>query len=211
MNTLTNHIPDEILKENVPLKKFLGVLEEMLKVEKSEIRNYVANYMYPLVYDIRIMRRYVDEWRAEYTEQSSRICLDCLYRNYFEIYSRKGTYIGLQKLLRCLFAVDTYPEITIEEYNMGKPLILFDDVRPYDWLPEGQDLANELNAPAGEEIWCPTLLDDTWSHTIATLTITVSGLGYTPTAEFLQFINSVIVLYLPMVSSELVSIDLNII
>ena len=210
MKYLINHIPDNILSENPNLQKFGGVLQGMLDIEQSEIKNYVRNFLYPLVYDIRVMRRYVDEWKAEYTEQSSRICLDCLYRNYFDIYSRKGTSIGLQNLLRCLFAVDSYPEVAIELYQMGKPLILFDDIRPYDWLPEGQDIASEIQAPVGQEVWCPTLLDTTWQDSMATLTINVTGLGYTPTPEFLVFIDAVIVLYLPMVRRNLVNIQLNI-
>jgi len=210
MKYLINHIPDNILLENVPLKKFVGVLEGMLEIEQSEIKNYVRNYLYPLVYDIRVMRRYVDEWKAEYTEQSSRICLDCLYRNYFEIYSRKGTAIGLQKLLQCLFSVDAYPEVIVESYQMGKPLILFDEQRPFDWLPEGQDVASEIQATVGNEVWCPTLLDTTWQDSMALLKVDVTGLGYTPTTEFLVFINSIIVLYLPMVSRNFVNIQLNI-
>ena len=210
MKYLINHIPDNILSENPNLQKFVGVLQGMLDIEQSEIKNYVRNFLYPLVYDIRVMRRYVDEWKAEYTEQSSRICLDCLYRNYFDIYSRKGTSIGLQNLLRCLFAVDSYPEVAIELYQMGKPLILFDDIRPYDWLPEGQDITNEIQAPVGQEVWCRTLLDTTLQDSMATLTINVTGLGYTPTPEFLVFIDAVIVLYLPMVRRNLVNIQLNI-
>lgn len=210
MKYLIDHIPDSLISENPNLQKFVEVLQGMLNIEQKEVKNYVHNFLYPLVYDIRIMRRYVDEWKAEYTEQSSRICLDCLYRNYFEIYSRKGTSIGLQKLLQCLFSVDSYPEVEIELYQMGKPLILFDDIRPYDWLPEGQDIANETEATAGNEMWCPTLLDTTWQDSMATLTINVSGLGYTPTPEFLVFIDAVIVLYLPMISRNFINIQLNI-
>lgn len=204
------HIPDSIKENNKPLEKLLGVLDGMLKLRKDELFNYTRNFLYPLVSDIRIMRRYVDEWRAEYTEESSKQCLDCLYRNYFEIYSRKGTKIGLIKLLKCLFWVDGEPEVIIESYTPGKPLILFDDDKPYDWLPSGQDIANEVLAPAGEELWSPTLLDDTWIHQQAILNITID-IGYTPSVEFLDFIKSVIVLYLPMVSRDFVIINLNII
>ena len=211
MKYLINHIPDAILEENKPLQKFVAVLQGMEDIEDGEIRNYVNNFLYPLVYDIRVLRRYVDEWKAEYTEESTRICLDCLYRNYYDIYSKKGTAKALQKLLQCLFAVDVIPEVTINNYTIGKPLILSDNNKIYDFLPEGQEVANEYEALAGEEIWCPTLLDDNWDDNMATLEVTIENLNYTPTPEFMVFINSVIVLYLPMVSKNFVNTQLNII
>ena len=210
LSKIGGHIPDSIRNNNKNLEKLLLVLDGMMKLKKDGLFNYTRNFLYPLVSDIRIMRRYVDEWKAEYTEQSSKYCLDCLYRNYFEIYSRKGTKEGLVKLLKCLFWVDGEPDVIIEDYIPGKPLILFDDDKAYDWLPEAQDIANEILAPAGEELWCPTLLDDTWLHQKAIVNITVI-VGYTPSAEFIDFIKSVIVLYLPMVSRNFVIINLNII
>jgi len=210
VSKLRGHIPDDIMQENINLDKFLKIFDGLMKVKKDNVFYYIRNFMYPLVHDIRIMRRYVDEWKAEYTEQSTRFCIDCLYRNYFEIYSRKGTKIGLKKLLTCLFWVDEEPDITIDTYVMGKPLILFDDDRAYDWLPEDTDIAGEILSPAGSEIWCPTLLDDTWDYCMATLTITID-INYTPTPEFLEFIKSVIVLYLPMISPNFIVINLNII
>lgn len=208
LNSFGKHIPDEIRKNNNNLNKLLKVLDGMLKVRKDELFNYTRNFLYPLVSDIRIMRRYVDEWRAEYTEESNRLCLDCLYRKYFDIYSRKGTEQGLIYLLTCLFWVDDEPTITIDEYVGGKPLILFDDDAPYDVLPNGQDIANEVLATAGNEVWCPTLLDDTWVHCYTSITITID-IPYTPTPEFIEFIKSVIVLYLPMVSPDFTVINLN--
>ena len=210
LNNFSGHIPDSIIKDNPNLIKFLKVLDGMNKTRKDEIENFTRSFMFPLVSDIRTMRRYVDGWKAEYTEQSTKICLDCLYRSFFDIYSRKGTRLGLEKLLRCLFWVTEEPVITIAEYTIGKPLILFDDDRPYDWLPEGQDIANEVLASVGEEIWCPTLLDDTWADTKTTITITVD-INYVPSATFLAFIRSVIVLYLPMVSRDFIIINLDVI
>ena len=209
LTTFSGHIPDDILKENKNLEKLLGVLDGMLKLRKDELFNYTNVFLYPLVSDIRTMRRYVDEWKAEYTEESSVMCLDCLYRNYSNIYSKKGTYEGLTQFLKCLFWVDAEPTITIDGYTKGKPLILFDDNKPYDVLPNGDDIANEVLANPGEELWCPMLLDDTWAYQKDSLNITIS-LGYTPTEEFILFIKSVIILYIPMVSKDFVTINLNI-
>lgn len=210
LSKFEGHIPDSIRQDNKPLEKFLLILEGMLKLRKDEIFKYIRTFMYPLVSDMRSMRRYVDEWGAEYTENSSKECLDCLYQNYFEIYSRKGTELGLIKLLECLFWVEGNHNITINSYVRGKPLILFDEARPYDWLPSGQDIANEVLAPVGEEVWCPTLLDDTWLYQKATLDVLID-IDYTPTTEYLDFIKSVILLYLPMISKDFIIINLNII
>lgn len=210
INTFEKHIPNSIVSNNKNLEKLLKVLNGMLHIRKEQVFVYTRSFLYPLVSDMKIMRRYIDEWKAEYTEESSRFCIDCLYRNYFYIYSRKGTYDGLIKLLTCLMLVDEEPFVTIEGYRVGKPLILFDDNKPFDWLPEGQDLANELSAVSGEEVWCPMLLDDTWLHQYATLDITVD-INYTPTPEFMEFLRSVIVLYLPMISRNFINININIV
>lgn len=209
LELIEGHIPPDILNNNPNLAKYAPIINGLLKLRKDEIDKYTRSFLFPLVDDIRIMRRFVDEWKAEYTEQSTRICIDCLYRNYYDIYSRKGTRIGLIKLLTCLFWQDEQPTVTVDSYVMGKPLILFDDDRAYDWLPEGQDIANETEALPGEEVWCPTLLDTTWLDCKVTIDITVT-LNYTPTPEFLEFIRGVIVLYLPMVSRDFVIINLNI-
>jgi hypothetical protein len=154
------------------------------------------------------MRRYVDEWNAEYLETSSRLCIDCLYRNYHYIYSRKGTISGIKRLLKCLFYVDFEPTVEVISYHTGKPLILSDDFLFVDWLPEGQDIENEIGATAGEELWCPTLLDETWLDTYTTFEVTI-GLNYVPTEEFLAFIRAVLALYLPMVNPDILTININ--
>lgn len=208
MNSFHNQVPEAILAGNKPLEKFLGVFEGMLKIRKDELDTYVRNFYYPAVADIRIMRRYVDEWNAEYLETSSRLCIDCLYRNYHYIYSRKGTISGIKRLLKCLFYVDFIPEITVISYQTGKPLILSDDFLFVDWLPEGQDISNEIDADLGDELWCPTLLDNTWLDTYTVFTVTI-GLNYVPTAEFLDFIRAVLALYLPMVNPDILTININ--
>tara|TARA_Y100000034_G_scaffold29728_1_gene36167 strand:+ start:42709 stop:43353 length:645 start_codon:yes stop_codon:yes gene_type:complete len=209
LNSFEGHIPDNILKGNNNLDKLLKVLNGMLELRRENVDTYARRYLHPLVSDISTMRRYVDQWDAEYTENSSRPCLDCLYRNYFDIYSSKGTLAGIKKLLKCLFWVSQEPTITIDDFDMGKPLILFDDNVPNDYLPNGQDLANEVEAASGEELWVPTLLDDSWLQQQSLLNITINA-GYAPTQEFLEFIKSVIVLYLPMVSENFIIINLNI-
>lgn len=208
IDSFKNHIPHDIRKENIGLDKFLGVLDGMLKVRKDELFTYTRTFLYPLVSDIRTMRRFVDEWGAEYTESSTKLCLDCLYRKYFEIYSSKGTVIGLEKLLSCLFWVDVEPTVTVTDYIMGKPLILFNDNKAYDWLPNAEDLAGELLASAGDEAYVPTLLDDTWLQQRATINIGVD-INYIPSLDFVEFIKSVVVLYLPMVSRDFLIININ--
>lgn len=207
LGTFNSHVPDGITADNHNLNKFLGVFDEMLKIRKDELDNYVRRFYYPAVSDIRLMRRYVDEWDAEYLETSTRLCVDCLYRNYSYIYSRKGTISGIKKLLQCLFYVDVLPVITIDSYTTGKPLILSDDRLFVDWLPNGADIQAEVGATAGEEVWCPTLLGDTWlnSYTVIGITVTVN---YTPTEEFIKFIKSVLYLYLPMVNPDILEINI---
>ena len=207
LGTFNSHVPDGITADNHNLNKFLGVFDAMLKIRKDELDNYVRRFYYPAVSDIRLMRRYVDEWDAEYLETSTRLCVDCLYRNYSYIYSRKGTISGIKKLLQCLFYVDVLPVVTIDSYTTGKPLILSDDRLFVDWLPNGADIQAEVGATAGEEVWCPTLLGDTWlnSYTVIGITVTVN---YTPTKEFIKFIKSVLYLYLPMVNPDILEINI---
>lgn len=206
MIKLSDHIPDDILLNNKPLEKILVVLEGLLRIEEQELEKYSRRFLYPLITDMKLRRRYVDEWRAEYLDSSNEVCLECLYINYSTIYREKGTFNGLKTLLTCLLWINVKPEITLDEYTRGKPLILFDDMRNNrDWLPEGEDLANAL---LGNPVqWCPTLLDDTWEHTYATITITVTA-GYVPNADYIAFMKSVIKLYIPMLK-DLVTINLN--
>lgn len=210
MKYIYNHIPDNTLKDNVNVQKYLEVLQGMLEVEETEIDRYMRRYLFPLVAEIGTMRRFVDEWNAEYLATSTKYCIDCLYRNYFKIYSGKGTEQGLNQLLICLFTEIDTPTVRVTKYTQGKPLILFDDDRVYDWLPEGLDIAMEIEAQAGEEVWCPTLLDDTWEHTQSTIVISIADLGYTPSPSLLSFIQNVIILYLPMISKQQINIELNI-
>lgn len=206
MEKFEDHIPEDILLNNNPLKKLLKVLEGMMKIREDEMVNYTRRFLYPLVTDMKLRRRYIDEWRAEYLYTSSDVCLECLYVNYATIYREKGTENSLKTLLMCLLWIGIKPEVTITEFKFGKPLILSDDFRNNrDWLPEGQDIFNELEA--NPTIWCPTLLDDTWEHTYAVITIDISA-GYTPTADYIDFLKSVIKLYIPMLK-DLVKINLN--
>lgn len=208
LNTYHGHTPPDILKNNPDVSSFLDVFNGMLNIRRNELDNYVRRFFYPAVSDIRLMRRYVDEWDAEYLDTSTKLCIDCLYRNYNTIYSSKGTALGIKTLLKCLFYVDEIPVVTIDEFQGGKPLILSDYFLFVDWLPEGQDIANEILPDEENKLYCPTLLDDTWLHSYTNVVITV-GVNYVPTAEFIEFIKSVLVLYLPMVNPEILNITIN--
>lgn len=205
ISKFSGHIPDAILNNNKPLEKLLMVLDGMLKIRENELFDYNRRFLYPLVSDIKLRRRYVDEWNAEYLETTSEACLECLYINYYNIYGKKGTKDGIKQLLKCLLWITVEPEITVTEFIAGKPLILSDDDRPnIDFLPNGEDIANEiLGNPI---VWCPTLLGDTWEHTYAQISITVNA-GYVPTQDYIDFLKSVIVKYIPMVR-KLVNINL---
>lgn len=209
IDKFSDHIPEEVIKNNPNLAKLLEVLEGMNQARRRQLDVYTRRFLYPLVFDIGLLRRYVDEWNAEYTSRSTNKCLDCLYRNYNAIYSAKGTEKGLIQLLKCLMWVVDEPIIEITGYIGWKPLILFDDNSAYDVLPEGQDIADERLAELGEEIWCPKLLDTTWLHQRTVITIDITA-GYVPNEDFLIFIRSVIILYLPMANPDLTDVELNI-
>jgi len=212
LKTFSGHIPDPILEGNSELTKLIGVLDGMLKVREEELYKYNTSYLFPLLSDINTMRRYVDRWGAEYTEQSSRLCIDCLYKKYYDIYSRKGTSQGLELLLQCLFWNNggAEPIVGIISYIGGKPLILSDDNVIIDYLPNGEDISNEVDAVVGEEVWNPTLLGDTWLNQYDTVDLTVD-IDYIPSSEFLAFINSVIYLYLPMHNANFSTVNLTLI
>lgn len=208
LNSFRDHTPPDILHENQEVKKFLDIFDGMLNTRREELDNFVRRFYYPAVSDIRLMRRFVDEWDAEYLDTSSKLCIDCLYRNYHYIYSSKGTARGIKRLLECLFYDDVRPIVTLDSFEGGKPLILSDDSIFVDHLPNGEDLADEVDADPGEELWVPTLLGGTWLHHYTKVTITV-GVNYVPTPEFLEFIKSVLTLYLPMVNPDILSITIN--
>lgn len=206
INNFGSHIPEATLIGNDELNRLVNIFDGMLKVEENELDTYMRTFIYPAVTDIRMMRRYVDEWSAEYTDKSTKFCIDCLYSNYYNIYSKKGTFDGLKQLLKCL--CETNNQVIIDSFKMWKPLILSDDDRVYDWLPEGQDIANEVTVPVGSEIWCPTLLDDTWDDSKEELIITID-VDYTPSIDFIRFLKELIPKYVPMVSEGFINITLN--
>lgn len=197
LKTFDGHIPDGILNENVELKKLLAVLNGMQSIREDEIFNYIRSFLQPLVSDIQLAKKYVGEWKAEYPQEVSLKCLDCLYRNYYKIYSGKGTIRSLEALLKCLLWINVEPTVVLSEYTTGKPLILFSDTKPLDWLPNDEDIEAEVGVPFGTEKWCPTLLGGTWSHHYNTVVITITC-GYTPTSDFIQFLKDTIKLYIPM-------------
>lgn len=201
------HIPPNILKENHNLNRFVEVLNGMLEIREECLDDYVRSFFFPVVSDLKIMRRYVDEWGAEYTESSTRFCIDCLYRNYHKIYSGKGTINGLKTLLGCLFYINKKPTIEVISSTSGKPLILTDENIFIDHLPSGEDLAKELNSVRGEEDWCPTLLGDSWEHHYSRLYLRV-GVNYTPSTEFLNFIVDVLYKYIPMANKDFTKVNI---
>jgi len=209
LNSFLAHVPEGIQKDNHTVLNFLEVFDGLLKIRAEELDNYTRSFYFPAVSDIRIMRRYVDEWDAEYLETSSRLCIDCLYRNYHYIYSRKGTVSGVKRLLTCLFYDTQVPVVSGISFSGGKPLILSDDTLFVDWLPEGADIQAELGAVVGSKVWCPTLLDNTWLDSYTTFSVTIA-LNYIPTPKFIEFVKSVLVLYLPMVNTDILTIDINI-
>ena len=200
LNNFKAHVPPAILDDNENLDAFLDVLNGMLKVREEELEVYAKSFYYPAVSRIQTVRRYIDEYGGEYTDAMSINCLDKLYRSYNDIYSKKGTKSGAELLLDRLFCVPD-GTTTINFFSKGKPLILFDDYRYKDQLPNGEDLAAELLAPIGEETYVRTLLDDTWAHSTDVTEISVPNLG-SYSVEFLDFIKRTLVLYLPMVSKK---------
>lgn len=197
LKTFDGHIPDSILEENIELRNLLQVLNGMQSIREDEIFNYIRSFVQPLVSDLNIAKKYVDEWKAEYTQNSSLKCIDCLYRNFYTIYSGKGTFLSLSTLIKCLLWVEIEPQVTITDYVKGKPLILFSDKILDDWLPDDSDIWNEVGVTDEDKIWCPTLLGDSWEPTYTTVNIDITC-GYVPTDDFITFLKETILLYLPM-------------
>jgi hypothetical protein len=205
LNDFKTHVPEDLLTDNPNLNAFLDVLNGMLTIRESELAVYAKSFYFPAVTRIQTVRRYIDEYGGEYTDGMSIQCLEKLYNSYNDIYSRKGTKKGVEILLDRLFCVAD-GTITVNFFEKGKPLILFDDYRYKDQLPNGEDLAGELEAAAGEETYVRTLLDDTWLHSRDSFEVTVPNVG-TYSDTFLDFVRGVLYLYLPMVNPNNIKID----
>ena len=203
LNDFRTHVPDDILKDNQNLESFIDVLNGILGLKKGAIEQYKRNFLYPLVDDDGIRRSYIDEWAGEYTENSNKFCLDCLYNNRHYIYSKKGTFDGFVALLKCLCYVDEIPVVEITSFNRGNELILSDYSFLVDYLPNIDDILNDFNGV----VTCPTLLGDSFSGMYDSIEIKI-GLNYDPTDEFTTFIKSVIPKYLPMVNESMFNINI---
>lgn len=204
LNNFKEHVPDTLLLDNENLDKFLDVLNGMLSVREDELEVYAKSFYYPAVTRLQTVQRYISDYAGEYPENMSIQCLDALYNSYYDIYSRKGTEAGLLILLDRLFCLAD-GTTTLTSFEKGKPLILSDSARYRDFLPNGQDLANELE-PTGAVSYAPTLLGDTWSDSYNYVTIGVPNVG-SYTVDFLDFIRGVLLNYLPMVSVTSVVIN----
>lgn len=212
LNSFAKHIPPETLSNNNDnLKMFVELLDGMLRIREDELESYMRSFYYPANTSGNLIKRYLDEWGAEYLVVENIKNLDCLYQNYQYIYYGKGTYFALKTMLKCLFKVDETTEVTISDLVLGKPIILTDDYQFLDWLPSGQDIANEVVNTGSDKVWCPTLLGGSWLPHHSTLTITVTNtqiVGYSD--EFLKYIKQIIINYLPMANSDFIDITINI-
>lgn len=209
LNNFTSQVPPNTLQNN-NLKMFLQVLDGMLRVREDELENYMRSFYYPATKNEATSKRYLDEWGAEYIVVDNIKNLDCLYNNYQYIYYGKGTYFALKTMLKCLFKVDDTTEVTIGDLNLGKPIILTDDFQFVDWLPSGQDIANEVVNVGINKIWCPTLLGGSWLPHHSSLTITVTNTQSVEySSEFLKYIKQIIINYLPMANSDFLDITIN--
>ena len=90
----SQHVPPDSYSANENLIKFMLIIDDMQKLRRAEIENYKRALFYPLATDIKTIRRFVDEFGADYTTDSSLLCLDCLYKNFSYIFLQKGTEKG---------------------------------------------------------------------------------------------------------------------
>lgn len=200
LNNIERHIPDEI-KSHKPVEKMLKVLQGMVDYKQEALDEYAESFLYPMVYQIEQLRRWVDNFGGEYLESTPRPALDCLIRHSAFIFASKGTLIGLQTLLLCLVedGICIGASVAINSFELWKPLILFDDDRPYDVLPEGVDLEGELiTLPP---LYAPTLLDDTWEDTKSHLTMTINTCAELQ-KSYRIFLHSILHLYVPMIARD---------
>lgn len=203
LNRFEAHIPDTIYLGNPTVQQFVAVANGMLEERAKNIERYTRSFDPQLEYETRILKLYIDEFKGEYLPDVTRGVLECLYLHKREIFSKKGTIEGLKRLFACLCSST---DISVE-YTASKPLLHSFDISG-GVLPEGQDLANELDGTKVPPIYVPTLLDGSWSDYYTTIVIEVSGSNRTD-IEFKNFLLSIVPLYVTMVDKNSSSITLN--
>lgn len=198
LSTLTGHVPPQVLDKNYLVRGFVSLFDAM-EAERQDSFDYYRRTMLPLLAnELKTMRWWVDNFAGEYTSETTLEALDCFYHNAYYIYSRKGTKLGLQRLIDCLLVGQPgTPVVEITDYVKGWPLILFDSWRPNDQLPSGQDLADEIVASPGKLV--PTLLGFRWDDYKNEIILGVTSGSLSPTYE--TFLVTMCRAYCPMIGT----------
>ena len=236
LNKIESHIPKPLLDSNSDMRKLAQILNGMVAIREEEFFEYRKSFIFNLTEDINIIRRYLDDVGLEYSPENGIKSLQYLYNSHNYISTRKGTRLGVVRLLEALFWVNSKPTVVVDSYTNGQPFLLLDDDIIYDQLINGEDLANEFTAipdggvpndELGEgditfpqlslgdgsnatvhyslvqdgELRNPTLLEGSWLPHKTVMEVSID-VDYTPKTEFLKFVKSIIINYVPMLSPD---------
>lgn len=197
LSKISGHIPEQVKDRNFLVRRFAELFDAMEEYRKDQVDYYGRSFMPQLAQELKLMRWWVDNFAGEYNGNTTLEALDCFYNNFYYIYSRKGTELGLQRLIDCLVVGQPgSPVLVITGYTVGWPIILFDEWRPNDQLPSGQDIADEI-AETGPLV--PTLLGFRWSDYRNEIVIEVTS--GTLAIEYRDFIAELLKRYLPAIGS----------
>ena len=207
LSNISGHVPVQVKDRNYLVKNFLALFDAMHEEELNNLDYFRRSFLPQLAQELRVMRWWVDTFAGEYNSETTLEALDCFYWNSYYIYSRKGTKNGLERLLNCLVKTSEYAtDVEVSEFVCGKPLILFDLWRPFDQLPNGVDLAAELDSL--EPKYVPTILGGSWEEHKHNVTITFDLDGNTLSDSYEDFLKEVMRKYCPAIGEHNLIIEM---
>lgn len=195
LGKIHNHVPQVLRESNPNVDKLLDIFQELTEFVGSEISKYSRSFD-PFTADtIEWVRKFVDDFGGQYLLNTHRESLECLYKNKNYIYSKKGTEAALNRVLNCYLAPYNCSVFSIE-YTRGYPLIHFFTLDG-GILPEGQDIADELNGVYDPPKYVPTILDNSWLTYYKSCVVEISCTQFLGT-EFIEFLKYIVYLFSPM-------------
>lgn len=205
LGKFTTHIPPQILESNPYALRMATMLDEMVAIREQEIARYEERFHPSLIYDIKTLRKYIDDFKGEYLLTTSRASLECLYFHKYDIFSQKGTAKGLERLLKCLAGAE---DVTVT-YLLPPPLISFSTLDD-SVLPNGQDIFDELDGATAfnPPKWVATLLGDSWLPYYGAMTVDIHTIGITLSPTFLAWVLDLLPNYLAGIDPDSTTITL---
>ena len=194
--TIKNYLPEKLL-ENTNTDKFLDVVQALMDSEIAEIEKYERSFNPQLTDTVEGVRKYVKEFNGEYLLETTRKVLECLYNNKNNFYSHKGTEANLTAILNCYLQQYSIT-VTRIDYFRGYPFLNFWNLDA-GVLPNGQDLADELDGLYSPDKYVVTLLGNDWIIHYKSIIVQLSL--SLPNELVTTFIKNIIFLFSPMLES----------